>query len=53
MSPMHVHNLSRSDFQMDTLDTQGSDVAKTLAENENLKKKNTPINRKLNNLHEE
>ena len=41
------------DFQAKTLDTQDSHVAKTLAENKNLKKENTFINRTLKNLHEE
>ena len=39
------------DFQAETLDTQGSHIAKILAENKNLKKENTLINRKLNDLH--
>ena len=41
------------DFQAKTLDTQDSHVAKILAENKNLKKENTFINRTLKNLHEE
>ena len=41
------------DFQAETLDTQGSHIAKILAENKNLKKENTLINRTLNDLHEE
>ena len=41
------------DFQAETLDTQGSHVAIILAENQNLKKENTLINRILNDLHEE
>ena len=41
------------DFQAEKLDTQGSHIAKILAENKNLKKENTLINRTLNNLHEE
>ena len=41
------------DFQAEKLDTQGSHIAKILAENKNLKKENNPINRTLNNLHEE
>ena len=39
------------DFQAETIDTQGSHIAKILAENKNLKKENTLINRKLNDLH--
>ena len=42
-----------NDFQAETLDTQGSRIAKILAENKNLKKGNTLINRTLNDLHEE
>ena len=42
-----------NDFQAETLDTQGSHTAKILAENKNLKKGNTLINRTLNDLHEE
>ena len=41
------------DFQAETLDTQGSHIAKILAENKNLKKENNLINRTLNDLHEE
>ena len=41
------------DFQAETRDTQGNYVAKILAENQNLQKENTLINRKLNDLHEE
>ena len=41
------------DFQAETIDTQGSHIAKILAENKNLKKGNTLINRTLNDLHEE
>ena len=41
------------DFQTETLDTQGSHIAKIMAENKNLKKENTLINRTLNDLHEE
>ena len=41
------------DFQAETLDTQGSHIAKILAENKNLKKGNNLINRTLNDLHEE
>ena len=41
------------DFQAETLDTQGSHIAKILAGNKNLKKENTLINRTLNDLHEE
>ena len=41
------------DFQAGTRDTQGNYVAKILAENQNLQKENTLINRKLNDLHEE
>ena len=40
------------DFQAETRDTQGNYVAKILAENQNLQKENTLINRKLNDLHE-
>ena len=40
------------DFQAKTLDTQGSHVAKIPAENKNLRKENTLINRALNDLHE-
>ena len=38
------------DFQVETLATQGSDVAKILADNKNLKKENTLINRTLNEI---
>ena len=41
------------DFQAETRDTQGNYVAKILAENQNLQKENTLINRKLNDLHEQ
>ena len=41
------------DFQVETLDIQGSHVAKMLTENKNLKKENILINRTLNNLHKE
>ena len=41
------------DFQAETLDTQSSHIAKILAENKNLKKEKTLINRTLNNAHEE
>ena len=41
------------DFQAETLDTQGSDVATILAENKIFKKKGTLINRTLNELHKE
>ena len=41
------------DFQAETLDTQGSHITKILAENKNMKKENTLINRTLNDLHEE
>ena len=41
------------DIQAETLDTQGSHIAKIMAENTNLKKENTLINRTLNDLHEE
>ena len=41
------------DFQAETLENQGSHIAKILAENKNLKKENTLINRTLNDLHEE
>ena len=40
-------------FQAETLDIQGSHVAKILTENKNLKKENILINRTLNNLHKE
>ena len=36
------------DFQVKALETQGSHIAKVLAENKNLKKENTLINRTLN-----
>ena len=36
------------DFQAKALETQGSHIAKILAENKNLKKENTLINRTLN-----
>ena len=41
------------DFQAETLDTQGIDVATILAENKIFKKKGTLINRTLNELHKE
>ena len=41
------------DFQAETLDTQGSDVATILGENKIFKKKGTLINRTLNELHKE
>ena len=41
------------DFKAETIDTQGSHIAIILAEKKNLKKENTLINRKLNDLHEE
>ena len=41
------------EFQAETLDTQGSHIVKIPAENKNLKKENTLINRTLNDLHEE
>ena len=41
------------DFQAEPLDTQGNHIAKILAENKNVKKENTLINRPLNDLHEE
>ena len=41
------------DLQAETLETQGSHIAKIRAENKNLKKENTLINRTLNDLHEE
>ena len=40
-------------FQAKTRDTQGNYEAKILAENQNLQKENTLVNRKLNDLHEE
>ena len=40
-------------FSSRTLDTQCSHIAKILAENNNLKKENTLINRTLNDLHKE
>ena len=40
------------EFPAETLDTQGSHIAKIMAENKNLKE-NTLINRTLNNPHEE
>ena len=39
------------DFQAETSDTQGRHIAKILPENKNLKKENTLINKKLNDLH--
>ena len=48
-----IENEKLQDFQAEKLDTQGSHIAKILAENKNLKKENTLINRTLNDFHEE
>ena len=47
MEKKFIETEKSQDFQAETLDTQGSHVAKILAENKNLKKENTLINRTL------
>ena len=53
MENKFIENEKSQNFQAETRDTQGNYVAKILAENQNLQKENTLVNRKLNDRHEE